>query len=536
MYYKLSGKPKYPAIIAFILILICLPLLIHSRPASQAQVQTPVNDLPRIDTSANLLELLKKVPAPPYRISFGGRMTINGMKSMDFAETAAPAAAAADYSATNVQVAGVDEADIIKTDGSYIYQVDRQKLTIIKACPASEMQVVNSFTFEDANFRASDIYADNDHLIIMGSTSYDLPEPYPWPRPGPMPDNNASRLKPSVPADIYPPFYTIPADTCKIMIYDIHNKGVIKKLREFELEGAMISTRKIGSSIYIAASQYIDVGRITDSNIDIPLPAYKDSIGGSDFASISLDRIRYFPDAIYPSYILIAALNLEDLTKPLDVKAYLGNGENIYASADNLYIAVSSYNYDSLSRDDASISSNRTSVYKFSLQPGATEYAGQGSVPGAILNQFSMDENGAYFRIATTSDGQSSDGVYTSRNNVYVLDHDLHIAGRLENIAPGERIYSARFMGDRAYMVTFRTVDPFFVIDLQNPAEPQVLGQLKIPGYSDYLHPYDENHIIGFGKDTIELKGWNGEPQAYYQGMKLALFDVTESGRRLPIS
>ena len=108
------------------------------------------------------------------------------------------------------------------------------------------------------------------------------------------------------------------------------------------------------------------------------------------------------------------------------------------------------------------------------------------------------------------------------------MDKDLTITGKLENIAPGEKIYATRFMGDRAYMVTFRQVDPFFVIDLANPVKPQILGKLKIPGYSDYLHPYDANHIIGFGKDTIEDKGWNGEPQAYDQGMKVALFDVTD--------
>ncbi|HNX92972.1 MAG TPA: beta-propeller domain-containing protein, partial [Syntrophomonas sp.] len=108
--------------------------------------------------------------------------------------------------------------------------------------------------------------------------------------------------------------------------------------------------------------------------------------------------------------------------------------------------------------------------------------------------------------------------------------------GKIENIAPGERIYSTRFMGDRAYMVTFKQVDPFFVLDLSDPTQPKILGKLKIPGYSDYLHPYDENHIIGFGKETVEASGFNGESTAFYQGLKIAIFDVTDVSQPVEMS
>jgi uncharacterized secreted protein with C-terminal beta-propeller domain len=178
------------------------------------------------------------------------------------------------------------------------------------------------------------------------------------------------------------------------------------------------------------------------------------------------------------------------------------------------------------------VSDRETVVYRFALNNGKLDYTGKGQVPGSILNQFSMDESEGFFRIATTKGSLFEEGEYTSKNNLYVMDPDLEICGRLEDVAPGEKIYSVRFMGDRAYMVTFKKVDPLFVIDLKDAKNPTILGALKIPGYSDYLHPYDENHIIGFGKDTIELSNegtWKKDgTTAYYQGMKIALFDVSD--------
>ena len=225
----------------------------------------------------------------------------------------------------------------------------------------------------------------------------------------------------------------------------------------------------------------------------------------------------------------------------------------------------------------------KTIVHKISVSNGKVEYRAHGEVPGTPLNQFSMDEHKGYFRIATTTSnfggfggvttgvavqtsGQqianveevksdtSSGGITieenqqlvkpaasapttsseiappqperpSTLNHIYVLDSGMNIAGKLEDLAPGESIYSARFIGDRAYLVTFKKIDPLFVIDLSNPAAPRVLGKLKIPGYSDYLHPYDENHIIGIGKEAVEAKEGNF---AWYQGVKLALFDVSD--------
>ncbi|SHJ08916.1 Beta propeller domain-containing protein [Geosporobacter subterraneus DSM 17957] len=144
-------------------------------------------------------------------------------------------------------------------------------------------------------------------------------------------------------------------------------------------------------------------------------------------------------------------------------------------------------------------------------------------MPGQILNQFSMDEDEKHFRIATTTGEMWRSDEFTSKNNVYILDEQIKRVGKLEGFAPGERIYAMGFVGAKGYMVTFRETDPFFVLDLKEPKEPKMLGYLKIPGYSDYLHPYDENHIIGFGKEVMEVKG-----AALQAGMKIAVFDVPD--------
>jgi uncharacterized secreted protein with C-terminal beta-propeller domain len=170
--------------------------------------------------------------------------------------------------------------------------------------------------------------------------------------------------------------------------------------------------------------------------------------------------------------------------------------------------------------------SETTNIFRFSLADGGVAFASQGTVPGHILNQFSMDEYGETFRIATSVGHLARmANENTSSNNLYVLNRALETVGSIEDIAPGESIYSVRFMGDRTYMVTFKKVDPLFVIDTSDPRNPKILGKLKIPGYSDYLHPYDATHLIGFGKDAVDAAEGDF---AWYQGMKIALFDVSD--------
>ena len=180
---------------------------------------------------------------------------------------------------------------------------------------------------------------------------------------------------------------------------------------------------------------------------------------------------------------------------------------------------------EALNEYDAKIQEDtrKTIIHKISIDKDNIKYESKGTVPGRLLNQFSMDENQDRFRVATTIEHYTEYQGTIRTNAVYVLDEDLEIVGQLENIAPDESIFSARFMDDRLYLVTFQQIDPFFVIDLSTD-NPKILGELKIPGFSNYLHPFDEEHIIGIGRDTKETD--NGRVQQL--GVKIALFNVSD--------
>lgn len=492
------------------------------QPPAQAEV-----GLPTVGSYENLISMLAALPEEEMHyaterasgalesdVMMGGAPTATNAQL----EVKYDGAGAADYSGTNVQVEGVDEADIVKTDGSYIYLVNGRRVVIAKAYPAEDMQITASLDFTGNNsFSPLEMYVDGQDMIVIGYVNRYAagPEPY---------------------IDIYPPAYY--RSTVKAIIYDISDKTNIKQVRELELDGSYVSSRKIGSAFYLLANKGIYYNPLART-VEEPRPVYRDTAAGGEYAEIDYSQIRCFPDFSRPNYLIVAGVNLQRPEEKADISTYLGSGDNIYASMENLYVAVSEYKYEVPENSDIMIlpgssgfSNSKTKIYKFALNDGKLSYSASGEVPGIVLNQFSMDEYNDCFRIATTSGDTWRNDEYTSKNNLYTLDSGLNILGRLEGIAPGEKIYSVRFIGSRGYMVTFKTVDPFFVIDLKEPSRPAILGALKIPGYSDYLHPYDENHIIGFGKETIEIgqkgDGAAGDTAAYYTGMKMAIFDVTD--------
>ena len=248
---------------------------------------------------------------------------------------------------------------------------------------------------------------------------------------------------------------------------------------------------------------------------------------------MEFDDISILPGAMEPSYSVIAAI---DLTSPktaeFETKGFLGSSNEMYMTKDHLYLTALKYETSTNTRGAEIMIWNPgtadTEIFKFKLDGTKVDFHRSAELKGTILNQFSMDEYKGNFRVVMT-EGNMWDSKNPSKNHLYILNENMETTGSVKGLAEGERIYSARFMGDKAYMVTFRETDPLFVFDVADPANPKVLGELKIPGFSNYLHPLDEHHLIGIGYETVAMKNPSGgEPFITTKGMKLSLFDVTD--------
>jgi inhibitor of cysteine peptidase len=385
------------------------------------------------------------------------------------------------YSQTNIQVEGVDEADIVKSDGEYIYLATDNRLVIAKAYPPKEARVLSELEIEGY---INGLFVNGDRLVVLqgNGAMYGI-----W--------------------RDYSSSYTYEVKT-SIRVYDVTDREKLVLEREVSVDGNYVSARMIGDYVYIIAS-----GSAWMANDNIGLPMIYQDGGTVEIQPADIWHSET-PDYGYGFTTIMSVNTVNDDEEPVHETLLLGGASNIYVSPSNIYVTFT----------DWSGGSEKTSVHRIHVDEGRIEYHATGEVPGRLLNQFSMDENGEYFRVATTV-GYAWGGDTKSTSNVYVLDQNLDTFGRLENLAPGEEVYSARFMGSRCYLVTFKKVDPLFVIDLANPGQPEVLGELKITGYSDYLHPYDENHVIGIGKEAVAAEEGDF---AWYQGVKISLFDVSD--------
>jgi len=433
------------------------------------------------------------------------------MAESDSSDSKSSEAGSTDYSTTNVQVEGVDEPDIVKTDGTYLYVLSNQNLFILKAHPAEEAAILSKISMkEDVYF--SELFINDDYLIVFGS-SYNYPILY-----GGYIEEDEKNGEVVTEEDSWE------VSTSVIHIYDISDKENPELVKDIEIDGTYFDSRMIGNYIYIVSSEYsYYIFRYYDGNYSLNVPEITID---NDTKKIPYDQIYYAdtPD-IVDTMMHILSINLNDLE--INEKSFLiGVSENMYMSENNIYLVYTRYEYytEPLTGLPYTSYEETTVIHKIQVNKGDIEYLGSGEVPGHIINQFSMDEYNSNFRIATTK-GFSWDETNPSKNNIYILDENLDRLSEIEGIAEGEQIYSSRFIGDKAYLVTFKTTDPFYTIDLSDPSDPKILGYLKIPGYSNYLHPYDKNHIIGIGKETVETNDTNF---AWYQGLKIALFDVSD--------
>lgn len=416
-----------------------------------------------------------------------------------------------DYSKTNIQVENVDEADIIKTDGNYIYSLSKESIVITDVTDPNKIKVASKITPTD-NGIPEDLILFENKLVAICS---EINSPY-----------------------IY---YSSNKNNTIVRIYDITNREEPRMVKNYKLYEPYYTTRCIGSKLYV-----ISTGNLRKENNKI-VRYYDEEYSQKE---IELKNIKYLKNVETNKQTIISMMDLNNIEQNVNVSSYLIDIENAYISEKNIYLLDTNYKgnyYPKISSiygikgiwglNDYIYDYTRnyeTEIYKFNiLDNGEVEYSCKTRVKGQTINQYSLDEYNGNLRVALKDSREGS--------RIVIFNEKMQQIGETPYLAKGEQMYSSRFMGDKAYLVTYKTIDPLFVIDLSNPTEPKVLGELKIPGYSTYLHPYDENHLIGIGMQTEEkinrdIQGKVTSATATITGMKMALFDVTDPTNPVEIS
>jgi uncharacterized secreted protein with C-terminal beta-propeller domain len=315
-------------------------------------------------------------------------------------------------------------------------------------------------------------------------------------------------------------------DATVLIVYDISDRSAPVQTRRVEQEGWAVSSRVMGNVVYLITNKHVWAPyEQADSDIIMPTTRDRRAAGGNDgldesvgFEPIALDRIFYIPGTEDSSYLVIGTLDITE-DAPFEPKAYLGAGNMIYMSRGALYVANTRWNWSEAD------SRSETEILRFGIDGINVGYTGKGTVSGFPINQYSMDEHNGYFRIATTQWGVGT--------RVTVLDGNMRVTGHTIDLEPNETMQSMRFMGEMGYVVTFENTDPLFTIDLSDPYNPTVLGELKIPGFSQYLHPVGDGWLLGIGRHTTELFVRNADGTEtvvgfHDLGLKVSLFDVRD--------
>lgn len=511
---KITTKKKYGFTIFKIVSIMCIflfvfaiaknnnrkPDIVMNEEDKYVKLATEDNiKLPTVDSYEKLVELLDK---NREEVIYYTERETKVESVMDTATNSSNEEK--NYSETNTQVKGVDEADIVKTDGKNIYYVVKEYngygIAIINV---NTNEKVNKIEYDNNEIYPSEIFLYKDKLIVIGNRY----------------QNNKTVIEETETTskrylELTDVAY-IGNSMTTIVVYDVSDVLNIKEIRKVEIEGNYISSRMIEENIYVISSKDLYQYYYGSLREDELQSRYLDTAISDDLICKDYKDIYYFPESEESNYLNIASFNVNNL-EDANVKTFLGAGSDVYCSENNLYITKTNWNYKMIEDSTA-----ETSIYKISLNGTKLVLEAETKIPGMIINQFSLDEYNGNLRIAVTKYNNNSSE--DTSNNLYILDSKLSVIGSIENMAEGEEIYSVRFMGNKGYIVTFKQVDPLFVIDLSNPINPSVVGELKIPGYSSYLHPYDENHIIGIGYNTTETSYGS----TVNDGIKLSMFDVS---------
>ena len=483
-----------PAAVACCIGCLVIAAIIGTALASEDAGKETWGDLQKFASKEDIRAFLKEHASGGW--SGGDYLPAPGNVMPESAEkapmTAAPTSSARDYSTTNVQVEGVDEADFVKNDGKYIYIISGDTLAIVEAFPAKTAKIVSETRIEG---RPAALFLAGDRLVVFAVTEEQQMT---------TPEGSVTPV----------PVWRM---VTHAYVYAVGNRADPELVRDLTFTGDYYDARMVGDYVYTLTRE--SPVWVRD---DIVLP----EVRSGSASSVQPDVYR--PKTPMQNYVFYtaSAFSVRKDTGAPDAETFLlGYDTTLFASQENLYIGYRNTGpaYSEGIRD-------QTIIHRFAIKRGAIDYQAMGEVPGHLLNQFSLDEHAGNLRVATTVEGWTREGSI-QYNNVYVLDPSMKTIGTLEHIAPDEQIYAARFVGDRLYLVTFKRIDPLFVIDLSDPKHPGILGKLKIPGYSDYLHPYDADHIIGVGKETNE-NGWGGVSVG---GLKIALFDVSDVNKPIQV-
>lgn len=384
-----------------------------------------------------------------------------------------------DYSTTNLQMEGVDESDIAKIDGSYIYTVE-DKYIVITDIRDGKIKEVTRFLPKDcgASDRVMEIYVDGDQLILVVQcyeTSLEEDSAFCYEMNG--------------------------KNTTQIQVYSI----VDRKNPEFEgrliQDGYYNTSRKIGDVVYLF-TQY----NMTSDVVGYVEKEYTSVIPKVNGEKVAASEI-YLPESSGESGILVSSLDVNKPDKVLDSKLVISGYAQTYISKEALYLYEEDY-------DGAMI----TNIAKFALDEGRISGVAAAAVRGYVRDTFAINASDGYLRVLTT-DYSTEDEV----NALYILDENMKLTGQLTGIAPGEEIYAARFMGNTGYFVTYRNTDPLFTVDLSDPAKPEIIGELKVTGFSEYLHFWDDTHLLGIGYESDENTG-------NIENIKLSMFNIENPG------
>jgi inhibitor of cysteine peptidase len=434
------------------------------------------------------------------------------------------------YGETNTQVLGVDEADIIKNDGKFIYILNKNnnKVKIISALPASSMKIageINLQSSNDNNYRNyRDMYLKDNKLIIIYTLSQNVfrnAETIPF-------ETQSRTIKgESLNSKIAPNYLSYKIFSCA-EVYNISDKLNPKLERTVMSEGNLVSSRMIENTVYLITNKNLNlfyrqnVDTYTKENL---LISYSDSKTDTELKYAPIENMYCILDKNNPQNMFnistISAFDIDN-NNEMKITSFTGTGQDMYMSLNNIYLFGQSWDY----------ASSYTDIYKYSIKGTNVKFVACNKVLGTILNQFSADEYKGHLRIATNA--------WNFGNSIFILDEDLQKTGEILGLAKGEQIKSCRFMGDKGYVVTYKNIDPLFSLNLSNPKSPVVIGELKIPGFSSYLHPISENLIIGIGENTTPLywRDENGneiEAGIKQIGIKASLFDVSNESKPVEI-